>query len=78
MSFGDNMREYQRFNLGDIVKHKYQNNHGYIFKVHSPYYAVLNPHNEAYTVIWFNEDLNDRLRYGYDQIELGDIIVKVS
>lgn len=72
------MREFQRFNLGDIVKHKYQNNHGYIFKVHNSYFATLTPHKEACTVIWFDEELNERLRRGCDQIEHGDIIVKVS
>ena len=72
------MREFQRFNLGDIVKHKYQNNHGYISKVHNPYFATLTPHKEAYTVIWFKEELNDRLNKGYDQIEHGDILLKVS
>lgn len=72
------MREFQRFNLGDIVKHKYQNNYGYISKVYNPYFAVLTIHKEAYTVIWFNEDLNELLRLRYDQIEYGDLIVKVS
>jgi hypothetical protein len=72
------MRDCPRFHLGEIVKHKYQNNHGYISKVHNPYFAVLTPHKEAYTVIWFDEELNERLRRGYDQIEHGDILLKVS
>jgi hypothetical protein len=72
------MRDCPRFHLGEIVKHKYQNNHGYISKVHNPYLATFSPHNEAYTVTWFKEELNDRLNKGYDQIEHGDILLKVS
>jgi hypothetical protein len=72
------MRDCPRFHLGEIVKHKYQNNHGYISKVHNPYLATFSPHNEAYTVTWFDEELNERLRRGYDQIEHGDILLKVS
>ena len=72
------MRDCPRFHLGEIVKHKYQNNHGYISKVHNPYLATFSPHNEAYTVTWFKEELNDRLNKGYDHIEHGDILLKVS
>ena len=72
------MRDFPRFHLGEIVKHKYLNNHGYVSKVHNPYYATFSPHHEAYTITWFKEEFNDRLNHGYDQIEHGDILLKVS
>lgn len=72
------MRDCPRFHLGEIVKHRFTQAHGYISKVHNPYFATFSPHNEAYTVTWFKEELNDRLNKGYDQIEHGDILLKVS
>ena len=72
------MHDHPRFHLGEVVKHKYLNTHGYISKVHNPYYATITPNNEAYTVTWFREELNDRLNHGYDQIEHSDVLQKVS